>query len=208
MSVGQMLGVSGLTCQLAGWLPAGWLAAGWLAGCLPGVFVGQPAGQRRLRRRAAAAAAHAPPARCVASRKPPYLTLSLWHAARRVDAQRGSLHLALPPTAPSHRSLTLPLCLPRCLPRCQPRCPTTAACLQELGGGTMQFLRIDGSTSLEDRETAIQRFNAKDSEAFIFLLSIRWGRRKEEKKACRIVWGCKLQSMPARRGAALCSVGG
>lgn len=41
------------------------------------------------------------------------------------------------------------------------------------GGGRMQFLRIDGSTSLEDREAAIQRFNAKDSDAFIFLLSIR-----------------------------------
>lgn len=46
--------------------------------------------------------------------------------------------------------------------------------LQALGGGTMQYLRIDGSTALEDRESAIQKFNAKDSEAFIFLLSIRW----------------------------------
>ena len=41
------------------------------------------------------------------------------------------------------------------------------------GGGHMRYLRIDGSTALEDRETAIQRFNAPGSEAFIFLLSIR-----------------------------------
>jgi SWI/SNF-related matrix-associated actin-dependent regulator of chromatin subfamily A protein 2/4 len=41
------------------------------------------------------------------------------------------------------------------------------------GGGRMGYLRIDGSTALEDRETAIQRFNAPGSEAFIFLLSIR-----------------------------------
>ena len=37
----------------------------------------------------------------------------------------------------------------------------------------MQYLRIDAATTLEDRESAIQKFNAKDSEAFIFLLSIR-----------------------------------
>ncbi|BDA42833.1 ATP-dependent helicase BRM [Coccomyxa sp. Obi] len=37
----------------------------------------------------------------------------------------------------------------------------------------MEYLRIDGSTSLEDREKAIQRFNAKESSVFIFLLSIR-----------------------------------
>lgn len=42
-----------------------------------------------------------------------------------------------------------------------------------VGGGKMRYLRIDGSTSLEDREIAIQRFNAPDSEAFVFLLSIR-----------------------------------
>jgi superfamily II DNA or RNA helicase len=41
------------------------------------------------------------------------------------------------------------------------------------GGGHMGYLRIDGSTSLEDRETAIQKFNAPNSEAFVFLLSIR-----------------------------------
>ena len=116
---------------------------------------------------------------------------------------------------------------------------TACCCLQHLGGGTMQYLRIDGSTALEDRcgratahipapaprpaacsprllpltchshplratpapaplhttshplpprtrplpalpcaspprrESAIQQFNAKDSPAFIFLLSIR-----------------------------------
>ncbi|KAG7666770.1 hypothetical protein Ndes2526B_g04746 [Nannochloris sp. 'desiccata'] len=42
-----------------------------------------------------------------------------------------------------------------------------------IGGGYMNYLRIDGSTSLEDRETAIQKFNAPNSDAFIFLLSIR-----------------------------------
>lgn len=41
------------------------------------------------------------------------------------------------------------------------------------GGGMMSYLRIDGSTSLEDRETAIRAFNAPESNAFIFLLSIR-----------------------------------
>lgn len=40
-------------------------------------------------------------------------------------------------------------------------------------GDTLPALRIDGSTSLEDREKAIQQFNAPDSKAFIFLLSIR-----------------------------------
>ena len=42
-----------------------------------------------------------------------------------------------------------------------------------IGGGTMKYLRIDGSTALEDREKAIQNFNAPNSEAFVFLLSIR-----------------------------------
>lgn len=42
-----------------------------------------------------------------------------------------------------------------------------------IGGGSMKYLRIDGSTSLEDRERAIQRFNAPNSDAFVFLLSIR-----------------------------------
>ena len=42
-----------------------------------------------------------------------------------------------------------------------------------LGGGYMNYLRIDGSTSLEDRETAIKRFNSPDSDCFVFLLSIR-----------------------------------
>ncbi|KAK9816457.1 hypothetical protein WJX72_000543 [[Myrmecia] bisecta] len=37
----------------------------------------------------------------------------------------------------------------------------------------MHYLRIDGATSLEDRESAIQRFNAPNSKVFIFLLSIR-----------------------------------
>eukprot|EP00891_Asterochloris_glomerata_P009938 jgi/Astpho2/9938/e_gw1.00152.85.1_t len=40
-------------------------------------------------------------------------------------------------------------------------------------GDQMQYLRIDGSTSLEERERAIQKFNAEDSQVFIFLLSIR-----------------------------------
>jgi len=44
---------------------------------------------------------------------------------------------------------------------------------ESLGGGTMRYLRIDGSTSLEDRETAMRDFSAPDSDAFIFLLSIR-----------------------------------
>ena len=37
----------------------------------------------------------------------------------------------------------------------------------------MGYLRIDGGTPLEDREAAIKAFNAPDSAAFIFLLSIR-----------------------------------
>jgi SWI/SNF-related matrix-associated actin-dependent regulator of chromatin subfamily A protein 2/4 len=37
----------------------------------------------------------------------------------------------------------------------------------------MKFRRIDGHTSLEQRETAIQDFNRPESEVFIFLLSIR-----------------------------------
>jgi len=41
------------------------------------------------------------------------------------------------------------------------------------GGGKMKYLRIDGSTSLDDREKAIREFNAPDSDSFIFLLSIR-----------------------------------
>lgn len=35
------------------------------------------------------------------------------------------------------------------------------------------YRRIDGTTSLEDRESAIVEFNEKDSDCFIFLLSIR-----------------------------------
>ena len=42
-----------------------------------------------------------------------------------------------------------------------------------VGGGKMKYLRIDGSTSLDDREQAIRKFNAPDSDSFIFLLSIR-----------------------------------
>ncbi|CAK0787464.1 hypothetical protein CVIRNUC_010684 [Coccomyxa viridis] len=41
------------------------------------------------------------------------------------------------------------------------------------GGRRMGYLRIDGSTSLEDRESNIQKFNSPNSPAFIFLLSIR-----------------------------------
>jgi SWI/SNF-related matrix-associated actin-dependent regulator of chromatin subfamily A protein 2/4 len=36
-----------------------------------------------------------------------------------------------------------------------------------------QYRRIDGTTSLDDREDAIVDFNRPDSEVFIFLLSIR-----------------------------------
>eukprot|EP00887_Chlorella_sp_A99_P003101 scaffold9.g3101.t1 len=42
-----------------------------------------------------------------------------------------------------------------------------------MGGGYLNYLRIDGSTALDDREAAIQRFNAPGSDAFVFLLSIR-----------------------------------
>lgn len=37
----------------------------------------------------------------------------------------------------------------------------------------LEHLRIDGGTSLDGREQAIRRFNAPDSKAFLFLLSIR-----------------------------------
>jgi SWI/SNF-related matrix-associated actin-dependent regulator of chromatin subfamily A protein 2/4 len=37
----------------------------------------------------------------------------------------------------------------------------------------MGYLRIDGATPLEDREVAIKEFNAPNSTAFLFLLSIR-----------------------------------
>ena len=42
-------------------------------------------------------------------------------------------------------------------------------------GGSLRlpWCRIDGTTSLEDRETAINAFNAPDSPLFLFLLSIR-----------------------------------
>lgn len=36
-----------------------------------------------------------------------------------------------------------------------------------------QYRRIDGTTSLDDREDAIVDFNRPESEVFIFLLSIR-----------------------------------
>lgn len=44
---------------------------------------------------------------------------------------------------------------------------------EKIGGGTMKYLRIDGSTQLDDRESAIKEFNDPHSDAFIFLLSIR-----------------------------------
>ncbi|KAI8106850.1 hypothetical protein M9434_001504 [Picochlorum sp. BPE23] len=44
---------------------------------------------------------------------------------------------------------------------------------EKMGGGTMKYLRIDGSTHLEDRESAIRKFKEPDSDSFIFLLSIR-----------------------------------
>ena len=40
-------------------------------------------------------------------------------------------------------------------------------------GELMQYRRIDGSSVLEDRGTAIKDFNEKGSSVFIFLLSIR-----------------------------------
>ena len=40
-------------------------------------------------------------------------------------------------------------------------------------GVGLEWCRIDGSTSLDDRETAITQFNARDSNKFLFLLSIR-----------------------------------
>ena len=44
----------------------------------------------------------------------------------------------------------------------------------EAGGHVhLPWCRIDGTTSLEDRETAINAFNAPDSPLFLFLLSIR-----------------------------------
>lgn len=40
-------------------------------------------------------------------------------------------------------------------------------------GESFTFRRIDGGTTLEDREAAIRDFNQTDSDVFIFLLSIR-----------------------------------
>jgi hypothetical protein len=40
-------------------------------------------------------------------------------------------------------------------------------------GARLQYRRIDGGSSLEEREKAIQDFNAPKSQVFIFLLSIR-----------------------------------
>ena len=39
--------------------------------------------------------------------------------------------------------------------------------------GSRSSLRIDGSTALEERETAINQFNAPDTRVFVFLLSIK-----------------------------------
>jgi SWI/SNF-related matrix-associated actin-dependent regulator of chromatin subfamily A protein 2/4 len=44
---------------------------------------------------------------------------------------------------------------------------------EKMGGGKMRYLRIDGATSLEDREEAMRDFSDPNSDAFIFLLSIR-----------------------------------
>lgn len=44
---------------------------------------------------------------------------------------------------------------------------------RSLAGKRLQFRRIDGGSALEDRERAIQDFNAPHSDVFIFLLSIR-----------------------------------
>ena len=40
-------------------------------------------------------------------------------------------------------------------------------------GAGLEWCRIDGTTPLDQREVAINQFNAKDSSKFIFLLSIR-----------------------------------
>lgn len=42
-----------------------------------------------------------------------------------------------------------------------------------IDGQQMKFRRIDGQTTLEEREDAIKAFNAPDSDIFIFLLSIK-----------------------------------
>lgn len=39
--------------------------------------------------------------------------------------------------------------------------------------GSTCWLRIDGSTSLDERESAISIFNSPESETFVFLLSIK-----------------------------------
>jgi hypothetical protein len=61
----------------------------------------------------------------------------------------------IPITSSSARSLTAPL-----------TCPSPPTQM-------MSYRRIDGHTSLEQREVAIQDFNRPNSDVFIFLLSIR-----------------------------------
>lgn len=53
-----------------------------------------------------------------------------------------------------------------------------------LAGEKMQFRRIDGTTSLEDREKAINDFNRKGSDVFVFLLSIRAAGRGLNLQVC------------------------
>ncbi|KAL6753549.1 P-loop containing nucleoside triphosphate hydrolase protein [Haematococcus lacustris] len=66
-------------------------------------------------------------------------------------------------------------------------------------GQYMAFRRIDGSTPLEMRESAIKEFNSPNTDVFIFLLSIRAAGR-----------GLNLQvpRPPALRGRALTWAGG
>lgn len=49
------------------------------------------------------------------------------------------------------------------------------ACVDACVHRGYQYCRIDGNTSGEDRENAIDSFNAPGSEKFVFLLSTRAG---------------------------------
>ena len=60
----------------------------------------------------------------------------------------------------------------------------------------MGYLRIDGSTALEDREAAIQQFNAPGSSVFIFLLSIRSDSWASFNKQSHILFGADYRGLP------------
>ena len=60
----------------------------------------------------------------------------------------------------------------------------------------MGYLRIDGSTALEDREAAIQQFNAPGSSVFIFLLSIRSAFWASFNKQSHILFGADYRVLP------------